>query len=142
MPPVGTITLVLPALIASRTSIQVISSSHTVFGAGRGFGVSAQLYGLSRQSPPPIDRGSGSRRWRCCAAVNVPANTVTLNAINTIFFIDNLLSSSFYPERPIIHALAELAVAVAARGAERGQRCLGRLHAAEAEIDQDRVGVL
>ena len=28
--------MVLPALIASRTSIQVISSSHTVFGAGSG----------------------------------------------------------------------------------------------------------
>jgi hypothetical protein len=26
------------------------------------------LYGLSRQSPPPIERGSGSRRWPCWAA--------------------------------------------------------------------------
>ena len=43
MPPVEMITLVLPALIASRTSIHVISSSHTVLAAGSGFGASTQL---------------------------------------------------------------------------------------------------
>ena len=43
MPPVEMIAVVLPALIASRTSIHVISSIHTVLAAGRGLGVSAQL---------------------------------------------------------------------------------------------------
>src|SRR5688572_347899 len=63
MPPVATITVVFPALMASRTSIHVISSIQIVFGAGSGFGASAQLYGLSRQSPPPRERGSGGRCW-------------------------------------------------------------------------------
>src|SRR5437773_5190202 len=54
-------TVVLPALIASRTSIHVISSSQTVFGVGIGFGVSAQLYGLDAQLPPP-------RFWLGCCA--------------------------------------------------------------------------
>jgi hypothetical protein len=43
MPPVGMITVVLPAFRESRTSIHVISSSQTVFGSGSGFGASAQL---------------------------------------------------------------------------------------------------
>jgi hypothetical protein len=59
MPPVVMITaVVLPALSASRTSIQVISSIHTVFVAGSGLGVSLQLYGLALQLPPPMLRGS------------------------------------------------------------------------------------
>src|SRR5688572_11480929 len=61
MPPVGMITVGLPAFIASRTSIHVISSSHTVSGLLSGFGVSMQLSGLAAQLPPPADRGS-----RCC----------------------------------------------------------------------------
>src|SRR5687768_12467915 len=153
MPPVGTMMLVLPALSASRTSIQVISSSHTVFGAGRGLAASTQLYGFWAHCPPPMSRGSGSRRCRwpccapaapgCCAATYVPANTVTLNAISAIFFIEtSYLTCSFNSECAVVHALAELAVAIAASGAERCQRCLCGIHAAEAEIDQDRVGVL
>ena len=53
MPPVEMITVVLPAFIASRTSIQVISSSQTVLGGVSGFGVSMQLYGFSEHCPPP-----------------------------------------------------------------------------------------
>jgi hypothetical protein len=60
--------VVFPAFIASRTSIHVISSSHTVLTGGSGFGASMQFSGLSRQSPPPRDRGSGGRRSPCCAA--------------------------------------------------------------------------
>ena len=61
MPPVEMITVVLPAFIASRTSIQVISSSQTVSGGVSGFGVSMQLYGFSEHWPPPALRGSCTR---------------------------------------------------------------------------------
>ena len=54
MPPVEMMTVVLPAFIASRTSIHVISSSQTVLVFGSGFGVSGQLYGLAQQCPPPM----------------------------------------------------------------------------------------
>ena len=68
MPPVEMMIVVLPAFIASRTSIHVISSSQTVSGGGSGFGVSTQLYGLAAHWPPPALRGSGARRWpRPCA---------------------------------------------------------------------------
>src|SRR5439155_6598840 len=73
IPPVGMMMVVLPALIASRTSIHVMSSIHTVFGAGSGLGVSMQLYGLSRQSRPLRDRGSGARCWAAAPAVAGPA---------------------------------------------------------------------
>jgi hypothetical protein len=43
MPPVGMMTVVFPAFIASRTSIQVMSSSQTVLGGVSGLGASAQL---------------------------------------------------------------------------------------------------
>jgi len=43
MPPVGMMTVFLPALKASRTSIHVISSIQTVSGGDNGFGVSIQL---------------------------------------------------------------------------------------------------
>ena len=42
-PPVGMMAVVLPSARASRTSIHVISSIHTVFAAGSGLGVSRQL---------------------------------------------------------------------------------------------------
>ena len=42
-PPVGMMAVVMPSARASRTSIHVISSIQTVFGAGSGFGVSRQL---------------------------------------------------------------------------------------------------
>ena len=56
IPPVEMMTVVLPAFIASRTSIHVISSSQTVSGGVSGFGVSTQLYGIARCS---------GRRRRC-----------------------------------------------------------------------------
>src|SRR4051794_7438017 len=61
-------TVFLPALTASRTSIQVISSIQTVSGGVSGFGVSTQLYGLVAQLPPPALRGSIAAR---CASAAV-----------------------------------------------------------------------
>ncbi len=58
------IAVVLPAASASRTSIHVISSIQTVFAAGSGFGVSAQLYSFAAHCPPPMFRGSGGGRWK------------------------------------------------------------------------------
>src|SRR6266511_2350517 len=58
MPPVEMMTVVFPPLTASRTSIQVMSSIHTVSGGVSGLGVSTQLYGLALQLPPPALRGS------------------------------------------------------------------------------------
>src|SRR6185436_8154875 len=140
MPPVEMMMLVLPALSASRTSIHVISSSHTLLAAGRGFGASAQLYGLSRQSPPPIDRGSGARRGCCWADARV-ALTARPSATRTIFFIGPLLCG-LDPERAVFHALAVLAVARRAGAAERRDRRLGGVDVVHAEVDQDRVRVL
>src|SRR5215217_863570 len=62
IPPVETITVVLPALTASRTSIHVMSSIQTVSGGVSGFGASTQLYGLALQLPPPALRGSAGGR--------------------------------------------------------------------------------
>jgi hypothetical protein len=86
MPPVGMIAVVWPALRASRTSIHVISSIHTVFGAGSGLTASAQLYGLSRQSPPPIDRGSGAR-CGACAATSAVRKASVATAVPTVFIM-------------------------------------------------------
>src|SRR5712664_2801268 len=62
IPPVEMMTVVLPAFTASRTSIHVMSSIHTVSGGVSGLGVSAQLYGLAMQLPPPRLRGSAGGR--------------------------------------------------------------------------------
>ena len=72
---VAMMTVFLPAFIASRTSIQVISSSHTVFGAGIGDGASAQLYGLLAQFPPPMLRPAAAGGVAC--APSDPANSAT-----------------------------------------------------------------
>ena len=83
--------MVLPALSASRTSIHVISSSHTVWPLGSGLGASAQLYGLSRQSPPPIERGSGARRCAAAAATDAPATSTHGRESEIDFFMSLLL---------------------------------------------------
>src|SRR5262245_7210425 len=63
MPPVAMSTVVLPAFIASRTSIHVISSIQTVSGGVTGLAVSTQLYAFARDWPPAALRGSGAGRW-------------------------------------------------------------------------------
>ena len=84
MPPVAMIAVVLPAFSASRTSIQVISSIHTVFGAGSGFTASTQLYGFAVQVPPPMLRGS--RAAADCAppcALAVPLSPTDATALTS-----------------------------------------------------------
>src|SRR5262249_3607517 len=90
-PPVGTITVVLPALRASRTSIQVNSSTNTlsrasmgrgVFGSGRvAVGWAARNPTASKTTSSPQDRDIcfvPLRTWVCSdilgyAAIQQPA---------------------------------------------------------------------
>src|SRR5262245_28434522 len=66
--------VVLPAAIASRTSIHVISSNQTVFGVGIGFFVSAQLYVFCAQRPPPISRAAPACVGVCAAATDAASS--------------------------------------------------------------------
>src|SRR5688500_6882809 len=75
VPPEGMMMVFLPAAMASRTSIQVIFSSHTVSVFGSGFGVSLQLNLLAEQSPPPIDLPSSG-----VSCANAPDETATVKA--------------------------------------------------------------
>ncbi len=81
-PPVGIMAVVFPEFRASRTSIHVISSIQTVVASGSGFGVSAQLYTLLAQLPPPSELTS-----RCCAHAAVAVNsTVPMTRMVLIVF--------------------------------------------------------
>src|SRR5712691_10297290 len=109
MPPVEIMIVVLPAFIASRTSIQVISSSQTVSGGVIGLGVSMQLYGLAEHWPPPALRGSGAcPRPRPCACVppggvgwlggcaaNAPVRTNETAKADATLFITPLLNAAW-----------------------------------------------
>src|SRR5687767_11938586 len=101
MPPVGMMIVVRPAFRASRTSIHVISSSHTVSGCVSGFGVSMQLYGFALQFPPPALRGSRCPRpWfvRGCSvcagavdwAATTPESVITISERAAFFMIGSL----------------------------------------------------
>jgi len=67
---VGIMAVVFPEFRASRTSIHVISSIQTVVASGSGFGVSAQLYTLLAQLPPPMELASCCCWAHAAVAVN------------------------------------------------------------------------
>src|SRR4051812_28375781 len=82
MPPVAMMAVVLPALRASRTSIHVISSIHTVFGVGTGLGASTQLYGLAAQRPPPRSCGEA-----CCCCAEMADAAASMSPASVFLFI-------------------------------------------------------
>src|SRR5687768_7229923 len=79
--------VVLPAASASRTSIQVISSIHTVLGAGRGFLASMQLYAFRLHWPPPRLRALAARAesdcWAACGFCAMTDDAVRVIAART-----------------------------------------------------------
>src|SRR6185503_1165926 len=100
------IAVVLPAFMASRTSIQVISSSHTVFGDGSGFAASGQLYGLAVQLPPPMFWPGAVA---CCASACVPASSAAQRkraafmATSRDWMLDVALTLGRRPDSDMIH---------------------------------------
>src|SRR5690242_14477125 len=129
MPPVETMTLVLPALTASRTSIHVISSIHTVSGGVSGFGVSTQLYGLVLQLPPPALRGSAGGRCppRPCCAARAAVAVIASAAMSARFMAGEYMTLSptsplqRRPEAPdLVPVPAPLHIAPFAGAATRG----------------------